>query len=121
MQIDWQNSKQQSFKDYIRVWPQAKPINNSQIRGVVTHIDDSGLIFLMEEADCDVAFNMSQEIKSSLSEHSHIWTQGNPCFAKFDDGEYYRAYIKQIHEDYSCMVRQINYVCLNQMSLFMHL
>lgn len=92
-------------------WLPAMPIANI-VRGVVTHITHQGTIFFMEQQNCDLAADISQQIKSIIEgldpkgqAQDEYWRHGQPCFAKYEDGEYYRGLIVKINKgDGSCQV-----------------
>lgn len=86
-------------------WPQALPLQlpAQPLRGIVTHVTKTGIIHFLEESDCVVANDMSNQIKAIVKSQpktrtNWVWKIDDICFSKYEeDGEFYRAKIVDIN------------------------
>lgn len=68
-------------------WPSAVPIlqQGIELRGIVTHITDEGILHFLERNDSKIVDNMSKRIKAiveSKKNEEFDWQIGDICFAK---------------------------------------
>ena len=92
-------------------WLPPLQIDRATINGLVTHITDHGIIYLQEESDIEVSYQLRQSIFDHLAitnfdrPKNYSWHKGDPCFAEFDSANFYRAVIMKMNpEDGTCLV-----------------
>lgn len=98
----------------VHEWPSPFPIDRDTFCGFVTHVTETGTIYVQEESNQVAAYELSQSITQHLEETNHIelkchiWEKGAACYAPFDADNYHRALIKKINrEDGTCFVSQL--------------
>lgn len=81
----------------ITEWQPPMAIGNI-VRGVVTHVTKQGTIYFMDEQNCEVALNISNQIRNIIKDHPNqdfLPSPGETCFAKYIDGEFYRGVVEK--------------------------
>lgn len=79
-------------------------------RGMITHITDRGVIYVQEEANHELAQDVSATLSSHMMEIRNVrnqreWKSGDACFAEYEVNQYHRAVIKRIYrEQGTCLV-----------------
>lgn len=108
---DPSNEMQIFESQIVRKWPRPMPIERHTFIGLVTHITKTGIIYLQEESNIEVANDLSVAIGDHLmaTERNRSqncqWKNGDICFAEFESHQYYRAVIKHIYRDQAtCLV-----------------
>ncbi|XP_055310963.1 uncharacterized protein LOC129573857 isoform X2 [Sitodiplosis mosellana] len=105
------------MKDFFSVseWL-TRPLQNIHIfNGLVTHINDNGIIYLQQESDVDIAYQLEQSIynhvkMNNFNRQNHNWQEGVPCFSEFEGTGFHRAVIKTINrEEGLCLIKYIDY------------
>ncbi|XP_055309416.1 uncharacterized protein LOC129573148 [Sitodiplosis mosellana] len=98
----------------IAKWDLPSRIDRATISGIVTHIHETGTIFVQIEKDHEIANSLEISITNYLAgkpqcEMGHVWRKSNTCFAKH--GEYFRrGIIKSIdRENGTCQIMFVDY------------
>lgn len=95
-------------------WLKPLKIERNSFCGVVTHITDRGIIYVQEEANYELAHDISVTISEYMLKVRGVcstreWKTGDTCFAEFEENRYHRAVIKRIYPEYgTCLVSKLD-------------
>lgn len=93
-------------------WLKSMKFERNAFRGMVSHITNRGVIYVQEEANYELAHDISATISSHMLKirnvrTQHEWKTGETCFAEYELNQYHRAVIKRIyHEQGTCLVSE---------------
>lgn len=106
---DANNVKMDCYEDWlhqgrlVHKWPSPIPIDGIKFIGMVTHINDKGIIYVQQESNIEAVDQLDQSITKFIGDNfdSNVtknwpWHKGDTCFAEFNNGCYHRAVIKKI-------------------------
>lgn len=98
-------------------WMKPVMLERNTFRGMVTHITDRGVIYVQEEANYDLAQDISATISNHMLKARNVrnrreWKTGDTCFAEYEASQYHRCVIKRIYREHgTCLVSKT--VCLS--------
>lgn len=91
-------------------WPSPPPSQRT-FCGFVTHITETGTIYVQEESNSEAAYELARSITLHLKKtnplylKSQQWNKSEACFAEYGVDGYYRAVVNKInHEEGTCLV-----------------